>query len=231
MSKRMKASPDPTSPNWRHEFLSFCVDCDVLRFGEFTLKSGRSSPYFFNAGLFNTGGRLATLGKYYARAIVDSGVEYDVLLGPAYKGIPLVAATTVSLAQNHDIDAPYCFNRKEAKDHGEGGTIVGSPLKGKTLVIDDVITAGTAIRESASLVAAQGATLAGVVVALDREERGADTELTAIGQVRAELGVPVVPIVTLKQLIEYLEASGKTDEASRLRAHRKEFGPKEEVEA
>ena len=165
----MKASPDPTSPNWRHDFLSFCVDCDVLRFGEFTLKSGRSSPYFFNAGLFNTGGRLATLGKYYARAIVDSGV--------------------------------------------------------------DVIPAGTAIRESASLVAAQGATLAGVVVALDREERGADTELTAIGQVRAELGVPVVPIVTLKQLIEYLEASGKTDEASRLRAHRKEFGPKEEVEA
>jgi orotate phosphoribosyltransferase len=211
--------------DWRHEFLSFCLECEVLRFGDFTLKSGRSSPYFFNAGLFNTGSRLAKLGTFYAKAIAESGVEYDVLFGPAYKGIPLVSAASISLATSHGVDAPYCFNRKEAKDHGEGGTIVGSALKGRALVIDDVITAGTAVRESAAIVAAQGATLAGIVVALDREERGADTELTAIGQVRAELGVPVVTIVTLAQLIEFLDAQKRTDEAARLRAHRQQYGP------
>ena len=215
------------SADWRHEFLAFCVECDVLRFGEFTLKSGRSSPYFFNAGLFNTGRRLQQLGRYYAKALVEAGLAYDVLLGPAYKGIPLVSATSVALAAEHNIDAPYCFNRKEAKDHGEGGTIVGSPLAGKALVIDDVITAGTAVRESAAIVAAQGATLAGILVALDREERGADTELTAIGQVRQELNVPVVAIVTLQQLIGFLDASGKPEEAARLRAHREQFGPKD----
>jgi len=215
--------------DWRHEFLQFCVDCEVLKFGEFTLKSGRSSPYFFNAGLFNTGKRLSMLGRYYAKAIVESGMGYDVLLGPAYKGIPLVSATAVALATDHAVDAPYCFNRKEAKDHGEGGMIVGSPLAGRTLVIDDVITAGTAIRESAALVASQGATLAGIVVALDREERGADTELTAIGQVRQELKVPVVAIVTLAQLIEFLEAKSRTEDAARLRAHRQQFGPAAEA--
>lgn len=215
--------------DWRHEFLQFCVDCEVLRFGEFTLKSGRKSPYFFNAGLFNTGRRLATLGQYYARAIVESGLEYDVLLGPAYKGIPLVSAASMALANEHNIDTPYCFNRKEAKDHGEGGVIVGSPLMGRALVIDDVITAGTAARESAALVTAQGATLAGLVVALDREECGSDgSGRTAIGQVRHELGVPVVPIVTLQQLITFLDASERTDQAARLRQHRVEFGPKEE---
>lgn len=214
-----------SSSNWRHDFLTFCVECEVLRFGDFTLKSGRSSPYFFNAGLFNTGRRLAVLGQYYARAIVDAGLQYDVMLGPAYKGIPLVSATSVALATQHDLEAPYCFNRKEAKDHGEGGVIVGSPLVGRAVVIDDVITAGTAIRESAALVKGQGATLAGVVVALDREERGADTELTAIGQVREEFGVPVVTIVTLAQLIDFLEEGGRVNEAARLRAHRQQFGP------
>lgn len=225
------AATGEAAADWRHEFLRFCVECEVLRFGEFTLKSGRKSPYFFNAGLFNTGRRLQQLGRFYAKAIVESGVPYDVLLGPAYKGIPLVAATSVALAAEHDIDAPYCFNRKEAKDHGEGGVIVGSPLAGKALVIDDVITAGTAARESAALVSAQGAALAGLVVALDREERGADEELTAIGQVQKDLGVPVVAIVTLRQLISFLEASGKADEAARLRAHRAQFGPKEEAAA
>lgn len=249
------------SGDWRHEFLTFCVECDVLRFGDFTLKSGRSSPYFFvraaaqtytaqqtiyccreplshrrpalllcsraqNAGLFNTGLKLAKLGNYYARAIHESELPYDVLLGPAYKGIPLVSAASIGLAQNHGVDAPYCFNRKEAKDHGEGGTIVGSPLKGRALVIDDVITAGTAVRESAALVSAQGATLAGIVVALDREERGDNTELTAIEQVRQDLGVPVVPIATLAHLISFLEASGKPEEAARLQAHRQQYGPK-----
>ena len=222
LARKRKAVP---AGDWRHDFLQFCVDCEVLRFGEFTLKSGRSSPYFFNAGLFNTGKRLETLGRYYAQALVEAGIPYDVLLGPAYKGIPLVAATSCALAGEHGIDAPYCFNRKEAKDHGEGGTIVGSKLAGKALVIDDVITAGTAVRESAAIVTSQGATLAGVLVALDREERGADTELTAIGQVRAELKVPVVAIVTLAQLIDFLEAKGQGEQAARLRAHRKAFGP------
>ena len=180
----MKASPDPTSPNWRHDFLSFCVDCDVLRFGEFTLKSGRSSPYFFNAGLFNTGGRLATLGKYYAvrsstwrrvRRAARSGVQGH----PARRGDDRLAG-----AESRYRRTASASIARRPRTTARAGTIVGSPLKGKTLVIDDVITAGTAIRESASLVAAQGATLAGVVVALDREERGADTELTAIGQVR-----------------------------------------------
>ena len=179
-----------------------------------------------NAGLFNTGAKLAKLGSFYARAIAESNVPYDVLLGPAYKGIPLVSAASIFLAQNHGVDAPYCFNRKEAKDHGEGGTIVGSPLKGRCLVIDDVITAGTAVRESAALVSGNGATLAGVVVALDREERGADTDLTSIEQVRQDLGVPVVPICTLAQLIGFLEASGKADEAARCKAHREQYGPK-----
>ena len=214
---------------YQRDFIQFAIQHEVLKFGDFTLKSGRKSPYFFNAGLFNTGKRLSMLGRYYAKAIVESGMGYDVLLGPAYKGIPLVSATAVALATDHAVDAPYCFNRKEAKDHGEGGMIVGSPLAGRTLVIDDVITAGTAIRESAALVASQGATLAGIVVALDREERGADTELTAIGQVRQELKVPVVAIVTLAQLIEFLEAKSRTEDAARLRAHRQQFGPAAEA--
>ena len=155
-------------PQWRKDFLAFCLECEVLRFGDFTLKSGRKSPYFFNAGFFNTGGRLAKLGSYYAAAVAEAAIEYDVLFGPAYKGIPLAATTAIALAQNHNSDMPYCYNRKEAKDHGEGGTVVGAPLKGRALVIDDVITAGTAVRESAAIIEAQGAVLAGVVVALDR---------------------------------------------------------------
>jgi orotate phosphoribosyltransferase len=210
--------------DWRHDFIAFCLECEVLRFGEFTLKSGRQSPYFFNAGLFNTGLRLAKLGSYYAKAIVESKLEWDVLLGPAYKGIPLAAATSMCLATEHDIDAKYCFNRKEAKDHGEGGIIVGSPLAGRALVIDDVITAGTAARESAALVAAQGAELAGLVVALDREECGAGTTLTAIGQVEADLKVPVVSILTLTDLIGFLEAKGRSEDAARLTAHKAQFG-------
>ena len=157
---------------YQQEFLDFAIGQGVLKFGEFTLKSGRISPYFFNAGLFQTGSALAQLGKFYAQAIVDSGVEFDMLFGPAYKGIPLAAATAIALYEQHGKDYPYAFNRKEAKDHGEGGTIVGAALKGRVLVIDDVITAGTAIRESADIVAQNGATLAAVAIALDRQERG-----------------------------------------------------------
>ena len=210
---------------YKRSFLELALDANALKFGEYTLKSGRVSPYFFNASAFSTGHQLKILGQCYRDAITDCGVEFDGLFGPAYKGIPLASSVAVAFAEQGR-DYPVSFNRKEAKDHGEGGTIVGSPLKGRCLVIDDVITAGTAVRESAALVTGNGATLAGVVVALDREERGADTELTAIEQVRQDLGVPVVPICTLEQLIGFLEASGKADEAARCRAHRMQYGPK-----
>jgi len=173
-----------------------------------------------NAGYFNTGGRLGKLGSYYAAAVAEAAIEYDVLFGPAYKGIPLAATTAIALAQNHNADMPYCYNRKEAKDHGEGGTVVGAPLKGRALVIDDVITAGTAVRESAAIIEAQGAVLAGVVVALDREECGAGTDLTAIQQVKQDLNIPVVAVATLSHLIAYLDGEGRTEEAARLRAHK-----------
>jgi len=211
---------------WRHDFLQFCVECEVLRFGDFTLKSGRKSPYFFNAGLFNTGGRLAKLGKYYAMAIREAGLEFDVLFGPAYKGIPLAATMAVALADSHGVDTPYCFNRKEAKDHGEGGSIVGAQLKGRVLVVDDVITAGTAAREAADIVKAQGAEVAGLLIALDRQEKGGGdgTELSAVQQVEQELKVPVVSIVNLTQLIEFLDASQRPEDAKRLREHKAACG-------
>ena len=176
---------------FQQEFLEFCIECEVLRFGDFTLKSGRHSPYFFNAGLFNTGGRLSKLGRFYAAAIANSKLEYDVVFGPAYKGIPLAATTAIALAES-GVDKPYCYNRKEAKDHGEGGTIVGAPLAGRALIVDDVITAGTAAREAAAIIGAQGASLAGIVVALDREERGGgDTKLSAIQQVPSDTPSPL----------------------------------------
>jgi len=213
---------------FQKEFLDFCIECDVLRFGDFTLKSGRHSPYFFNAGLFNTGLRLAKLGRFYAAAIRNSGLEYDVLFGPAYKGIPLAATTAIALA-DAGVDKPYCFNRKEAKDHGEGGSIVGAKLEGKALVVDDVITAGTAAREAAAIITGQGATLAGIVVALDREELGGgETKLSAIQQVEQDLKIPVVSVVTLTQLIAFLEPT-QPEHAARLAKHKQEHGaaPKE----
>ncbi|WP_044873228.1 orotate phosphoribosyltransferase [Pseudomonas sp. LFM046] len=188
---------------YQREFIRFAIERGVLRFGEFTLKSGRTSPYFFNAGLFNSGLALAQLGRFYAAAVVDSGIPFDVLFGPAYKGIPLAAATAVALAEHHQIDIPWCFNRKEAKDHGEGGTLVGSPLEGRVLIIDDVITAGTAIREVMQIIQAQGAQAAGVLIALNRQERG-QGELSAIQEVERDFGMPVVSIVSLEQVLEYL---------------------------
>ena len=188
---------------YQRDFIRFAIDRGVLRFGEFTLKSGRTSPYFFNAGLFNTGSALAQLGRFYAAAIVDSGIDFDVLFGPAYKGIPLAATTAVALAEHHDLDMPWCFNRKEAKAHGEGGSLVGSPLEGNILIIDDVITAGTAIREVMQIIDAQGAKAAGVLIALNRQERG-NGELSAIQEVERDFGIPVISIVSLNQVLQFL---------------------------
>ena len=188
---------------YQRDFIRFAIDRGVLRFGEFTLKSGRTSPYFFNAGLFNSGSALAELGRCYAAAIVDSKIDFDVLFGPAYKGIPLASTTAVALADRHQRDLPWCFNRKEAKAHGEGGSLVGAPLEGNVLIIDDVITAGTAIREVMQIISAQGAKAAGVLIALNREERG-NGELSAIQEVERDFGIPVVSIVSLTQVLEFL---------------------------
>ncbi|SEM86371.1 orotate phosphoribosyltransferase [Halomonas caseinilytica] len=192
---------------YQQAFIAFAIEQGVLRFGEFTLKSGRVSPYFFNAGLFKSGAALAQLGRFYAQAIADSGLEADVLFGPAYKGIPLAATTAVALADHHDRDLPYAFNRKEAKSHGEGGNIVGAELAGRILIVDDVITAGTAVREVMGLIESADAEAAGVVVALDRQERGGDDgdARSAIQQVEAAYGMPVVSIVNLDMVLEYLE--------------------------
>jgi len=189
--------------DFRQEFLAFSIECGVLRFGQFVTKSGRNTPYFFNAGLFNTGERLGRLAGFYARAILDSEVKYDMLFGPAYKGIVLASAVAVALA-NAGIDLPFAYNRKEAKDHGEGGSVVGSPLAGRVLIVDDVITAGTAVRESLDIIRAAGATPAGVAVSLDRMERG-QGELSAIQEVRQKHGLPVVAIATLDDLLGYLQ--------------------------
>jgi orotate phosphoribosyltransferase len=209
---------------YQREFLDFALQVGVLKFGRFTLKSGRISPYFFNAGLFNSGASLSRLGRYYAQAIVDSGIEFDVIFGPAYKGIPLAAVTSAALFEQHGIDAPYAFNRKEVKDHGEGGTIVGHPLEGRVLIIDDVITAGTAIREAMDIIEAQSATAAGVVIALDRQERG-KAERSAIQEVEEEYAIPVAAIVRLEHLVGYLEDDSKSAEALQaIRTYRDTYG-------
>ena len=189
---------------YQRDFIRFAIDRGVLRFGSFTLKSGRISPYFFNAGLFDSGRALAQLGRFYAAAVVESGLDVDVIFGPAYKGIPLAAATAIALAEQHDRDLPWCFNRKEAKDHGEGGSLVGAPLQGKVAIVDDVITAGTAIREVMQIIKAAGAQPAAVMVALDRQERG-QGELSAIQEVERDFGVPVISIVSLTQILAFLE--------------------------
>jgi orotate phosphoribosyltransferase len=191
---------------YKKEFIDLSLELGVLRFGEFTLKSGRVSPYFFNAGLFNTGYAAAKLGRFYAAAVAESNINFDMIFGPAYKGIPLVALTAAALAEHYGIDVPYAFNRKEAKAHGEGGSIVGAPLQGKVLIIDDVITAGTAVREAYQIIAAAGAEIAGLLISLDRQERGQGS-LSAMQELRASLGIPVVSIVQLGDLVETLEES------------------------
>ena len=209
---------------YQREFIRFAIERGVLRFGEFTLKSGRTSPYFFNAGLFDSGLALAQLGRFYAAAVVESGIAFDVLFGPAYKGIPLAAATAVALAEQHELDLPWCFNRKEAKTHGEGGSLVGAPLEGRVLIVDDVITAGTAIREVMQIIQAQGAQAAGVLIALNREERG-QGELSAIQEVERDFAMPVVSIVSLTQVLEYLADDAQLKQyLPAVQAYREQYG-------
>ena len=211
-------------PSYPREFLEFALNRQVLRFGEFTLKSGRVSPYFFNAGLFNSGQSLARLGRYYADAIMACGLSWDMLYGPAYKGIPLAASIAIALHDHHDRDMPYAFNRKEAKDHGEGGTIVGAPIRGRVLIVDDVISAGISVRESIDLINAQGGTPVGVAIALDRQERGAGA-LSAVQEVENHHGLRVIHIAGMTDLIRFLEErpNGEAD-LERLRAYRAEYG-------
>ena len=210
--------------DYQKEFIEFALEKQVLKFGEFTLKSGRTSPYFFNAGLFNTGRDLARLGRFYAAALEDAAIEYDVLFGPAYKGIPIATTTAVALADHYNKDVPYCFNRKEKKAHGEGGSLVGSELKGKIMLVDDVITAGTAIRESMEIIAENGADLSGVLIALDRQEKG-KAELSAIQEVERDFNTQVTSIVKLADLISYLENQGTMDEhLAAVKAYRDQYG-------
>ena len=209
---------------YQRDFLSFAIAQDVLRFGHFTLKSGRTSPYFFNAGLFNTGAGLARLGRFFAEAMVANDIGCDLVYGPAYKGIPLAAATAIALADHHGRDLPYAFNRKEVKDHGEGGHIIGSPLAGDVLIVDDVITAGTSVRESVAIIADAGARPAGVLIALDRQELGQQGR-SAVDEVRAELGIPVTSIVTMQDLIDFLDERGDSaDVLSAMKAYRDHWG-------
>ena len=210
--------------DYQRQFLEFALARQVLRFGEFTLKSGRKSPYFFNAGLFNSGAALSAIGKSYAQAVVGSGIKFDMLFGPAYKGIPLATVTAAALAEHHGLDLPYCFNRKEAKDHGEGGNLVGAPLKGRVLIVDDVITAGTAVREAVSIIRAVGANPVGLVIALDRQERGQGA-LSAVREVEQEHGMQVVAIVRLAEVREWVAARPEmADALAAIDAYRQQYG-------
>jgi len=209
---------------YKKEFIDLALELGVLRFGEFRLKSGRVSPYFFNAGLFNTGYAAARVGRYYAAAIAASDVKFDMLFGPAYKGIPLATLAAASLAEQQDIDVPYAFNRKEVKAHGEGGNIVGAPLAGRVLIVDDVITAGTAVREAYKIISAAGAEVAGLVISLDRQERGQGA-LSAVQELKQSLDIPVLSIIRLNDLIDTLEESGEYEQyLEPVLAYRKEYG-------
>jgi orotate phosphoribosyltransferase len=219
----MRTQETQVDQGFRREFIEFAIARQVLRFGEFKTKAGRLSPYFFNAGLFNDGESLRRLGQFYAKAILAAGIQFDLLFGPAYKGIPLVTATAVALAENR-LNVPICFNRKEAKDHGEGGMTIGAPLAGRVLIVDDVISAGTSVRESVELIRAAGATPAGVVISLDRMERGSGA-LSATQEVEQTFHVPVISIADLDDVVDYLAAAGgMARELQRVARYRTEYG-------
>lgn len=210
--------------DYQKAFIEFAISTGVLRFGEFTLKSGRISPYFFNSGLFNTGKRLADLGRFYADALITSQVEFDVLFGPAYKGIPLASACAIALGDHHGRDVAYCFNRKEAKDHGEGGMLVGAKLQGQVMIIDDVISAGTSVRESIELIKMAGAITAGVVIAVDRQEKG-QGEQSAIQEIEQNYAMPIVSIIRLEDIIVYLKDSSEFNQYyHKIQAYRDKYG-------
>lgn len=210
--------------DYQREFIEFALEQDVIRFGEFTLKSGRQSPYFFNAGLFRTGEAMSKLGKFYAQALVSSGIEFDILFGPAYKGIPLATATAVALSEQHERNVPWCFNRKEVKDHGEGGNIVGAALEGRAVIVDDVISAGTAVREVMEIIEPSDARPAAVMIALDRQEKG-QGELSAIQEVERDFSIPVISIIKLKDLLTYVEGTEAFRQyAPAIRAYREQYG-------
>ena len=209
--------------DYQKEFIAYALECGVLKFGEFQLKSGRTSPYFFNTGLFNTGAQLGKLGQFYAQALIQSELKVDILYGPAYKGIPLVSATSIAYAQITGNDIPFAFNRKEAKDHGEGGNLVGTPLQGNVIILDDVITAGTSVRESVEIINAANATPAGVLIALDRQEKGLN-ECSAIQEVEANFKMPVIAIITLENIIDYLKAEANAEQLQAIKEYQSLYG-------
>jgi len=208
--------------DYQKDFISYALNSGVLRFGEFQLKSGRTSPYFFNTGLFNTGLQLGKLGRFYAQALIQSGIDVDILYGPAYKGIPLVSATSIAYVQLAGEDIPFAFNRKEAKDHGEGGVLVGAPLQGKVIILDDVITAGTSVRESIEIINKAGAVPAGVLIALDRQEKGQNNN-SAIQEVEQQFGIPVVSIISLANIVDYLTANA-SDQVNNIKEYQQIYG-------
>ena len=214
--------------DYKTDFIELCASIGALKFGQFKLKSGRQSPYFFNAGLFSHGAAIAALGRAYAAALSGSGLAVSMLFGPAYKGIPLVTATAAQLAERHQMDLPFAFNRKEAKDHGEGGNIVGQPLQGRVLIVDDVITAGTAIRESIDIIVRAGATPAGVLIALDRQERGQEGELSAVQEVRREFRIPVISIINLADLMHHMTTLGRSGDLAAMQSYRDQYGIRED---
>jgi orotate phosphoribosyltransferase len=228
MTPPAQTPPRPTSPvrtlPYQSDFIELCMNLGVLKFGNFTLKSGRESPYFFNAGLFNTGAAISAVGRAYAAALAGSDLSFDMLFGPAYKGIPLVTVTAAALAETQNRSVAFAFNRKEAKDHGEGGNIVGSPLQGRVLIVDDVITAGTAIRESVDIIKGAGAIPAGVLLALDRQERGSTGGRSAVQEVREQFAIPVIAIIGLAELIQHMQAQGRAAEVLRMQRYRDLYG-------
>lgn len=210
--------------DYQKQFIQYSLECGVLKFGEFHLKSGRTSPYFFNTGLFDSGTKLAKLGEFYAQALVESEIDVDILYGPAYKGITLVAAVSIAYANVHNKDIPFAFNRKEAKDHGEGGVLVGAPLKGNAVILDDVITAGTSVRESVVIIEAAGAKPAGVLIALNRQEKG-ENDVSAIDEVSERFSMPVISIISLEHIIEFIESDAAyAENIAAIKEYQKQYG-------